>query len=265
MAGAIPADLKPVLKKALAKSPDDRYPTSRDFAEALRQARSPSRRQQPLATVVLEAPTMRQPTPRRGLQSWLLAIPVVALAGGAFVVLRHQAAPTNETPIPATALPPTSPATTAPVPTPTLGEPPPSEAPATTLAARVTPPPSTRPARPMPEPTRTPISQAAAIVAPTPAPAMPVPIVAPPTTTAVGPAPVGAGLLQVAVRPWGEVSVDGTVMGTTPLDKLPLQSGTHLVRIRHPSYEIVERRITIRQGETERVVIDFPAEGVRKP
>jgi len=71
-------------------------------------------------------------------------------------------------------------------------------------------------------------------------------------------------MLQVAVRPWGEVWVDGRSVGTTPLDRVTLAAGAHVIRIRHPAYEPVERRVTVRPGQTEKVVVDFSAAGVRK-
>jgi len=72
------------------------------------------------------------------------------------------------------------------------------------------------------------------------------------------------GQLQVAVRPWGEVSVDGRVIGTTPLDRITLPAGVHVLRVRHPLYELWERPVSIRPGETAKVVVDLPTQGVRK-
>jgi len=81
----------------------------------------------------------------------------------------------------------------------------------------------------------------------------------PPTTVAPEP-----GQLQVAVRPWGEVSVDGRVIGTTPLDRITLAAGTHVLTIRHPLYEVWEKPVSIRPGETAKMVVDLPTQGVRK-
>jgi type II secretory pathway component PulL len=81
----------------------------------------------------------------------------------------------------------------------------------------------------------------------------------PPSTVAAEP-----GQLQVAVKPWGEVSVDGRVIGTTPLDHITLPAGAHVVRVRHPLYEVFERPVTIRPGETAKMVVDLPTQGVRK-
>jgi hypothetical protein len=82
---------------------------------------------------------------------------------------------------------------------------------------------------------------------------------APPTTVAAEP-----GQLQIAVRPWGEVSVDGRVIGTTPLDHITLPAGSHVVRVRHPLYEVWERPVSVRSGETAKMVVDLPTQGVRK-
>ena len=71
-------------------------------------------------------------------------------------------------------------------------------------------------------------------------------------------------MLQVGVVPWAEIRVDGELIGTTPLDKIPLSAGTHVVRIRHPDYEPMEREITIRPGGTEKLVVNLPKEGTRR-
>ena len=91
------------------------------------------------------------------------------------------------------------------------------------------------------------------------------PVTAPPAPRVESPEPQGTGLLLVVARPWGNVRVDGVVVGTTPLDTIPLRSGAHTVVVQHPSYEPIERKVTIRAGQTERMVVDFPAQGSRKP
>jgi hypothetical protein len=77
-------------------------------------------------------------------------------------------------------------------------------------------------------------------------------------------AEVAVGLLQVAVRPWAEVSVDGNVVGTTPLDRISLSPGVHRIRVQHPAYEPVERSVKIRSGETAKLTVDLPNESTRK-
>jgi hypothetical protein len=83
-------------------------------------------------------------------------------------------------------------------------------------------------------------------------------------STALPPVSQEPGLLQIAVQPWGEVSVDGKVMGTTPLDRISLSPGPHSVRVKHPSYEPWERQVLIRSGQIERLVVNLPSVGVRK-
>jgi len=281
-AETIPVPVRSVLRRCLAKSPDDRFPSAREVADALRGARSPSRRQQPVPTSALEAPTLESPTlsappapppvaRRSGLQPWLLVVPLIAVAGGALVVtsqMRHASPPptVQVAAAPELTLAPTAaPAATAPttLPAPTLSSHGAAEAP-TSVTSSITPAPDTihasRPTKGIGVTTRpapaAPIVPAAA--APAAPPAVPLASV-PPSTTAAEP-----GQLQVAVRPWGEVSVDGRVIGTTPLDRITLPVGTHVLRVRHPLYELWERPVSIRSGETAKVVVDLPTQGVRK-
>jgi len=87
-------------------------------------------------------------------------------------------------------------------------------------------------------------------------------VAAPVATPVATPAP---GLLQVAVVPWGTVFVDGREVGDTPLDRISLPAGSHVVRIRHPAYEIVERQVTVVPGQTAKLVVNLPRDGRRKP
>ncbi|HET6898000.1 MAG TPA: protein kinase, partial [Vicinamibacteria bacterium] len=287
-AESIPAPVRVVLRRCLEKNPADRFPTARDVAEAMRGARSPSRRQQPVPTSALEAPTLETPTlagpsapapppppvaRRSGLQPWLLVIPLVAVAGGALVVTTQvnkasppppsvQVAAAPEATLPPTTLPGAPPSTldvsagrvaaaAAPPSVASIETPPPDSAYAsrplkgfgvTARATPVKPPAMMSPARP-----------------PVAATATPPAVTVPPSTVAAEP-----GQLQVAVRPWGEVSVDGRVIGTTPLDRFTLPAGKHVVRVRHPLYEVWERPVSIRPGETAKMVVDLPTQGVRK-
>ena len=60
----LPEALRPVLRRMLAKEPDLRYATARAVADGLREARSPSRKQQPMPTAALQAPTLPRPVVR---------------------------------------------------------------------------------------------------------------------------------------------------------------------------------------------------------
>jgi serine/threonine-protein kinase len=299
-AATIPPSLKPVLRRALAKDPESRYPTANALAEALREARTPSRRQQPVATEVLEAPTLerrpREPPPspsriRHHRRAWLGIVGGMAVAV-TVVALQRQRDQFQPMPQP-TAAPGTSPSHTAApavsVPEPTLAAPPATAAPAPAPpeshhAAPAAAPPAAAPApetgsraiahigpapprvtpRPAATPRPTPVPAAAPTPAPTSAPTPAATPAAAPTPRDEAPEPQGTGLLLVVARPWGNVRVDGVGMGTTPLDTISLRSGVHTVVVQHPSYEPIERKVTIRAGQTERIVVDFPAQGTRK-
>jgi hypothetical protein len=49
------------------------------------------------------------------------------------------------------------------------------------------------------------------------------------------------------------------------MDRVPLEAGSHTVTLRHPAYEAFVRSVTIKPGETTKVVVDLPSEGVKRP
>ncbi|HLA77037.1 MAG TPA: protein kinase [Vicinamibacteria bacterium] len=294
-AARIPPRVKAVLQKALAKEPTQRYATSRELAEALRDARSPSRRQQPIATEVLEAPTVlapprrappKAPAPRRPQRLlWAaggLAVVVLGLLLGLPLVwegwpwsARPSPSPDAEaSPGPGGSVQPVTPDTVAPFRSPSVliadssGSSPapaaavpatqPAAPPAAEVRAKAAPPPSPAAASsPRPSPRAT------------PAPALALPAAPPNTVPASTATPVAApaeltGSLLVAVKPWAEVTVDGELKGSTPLNAISLLAGAHQVRIKHPGYEILERQVLIRAGQQERLVVDLTTHGVRK-
>ena len=290
-ATAIPPAVRSVLGRCLAKDPADRFASARDVADALRGARSPSGRQQPVPTAALEAPTLESPTlaaapapapspqPRRprALQPWALVIPLVALSGGALWLGQMRRAPPPASPermpmatVVAAPLPATPLATAPPVAYAAVAPAPPAahvRSDGFEEASPRVPPKAPSPAAPASRrgggsspPARTRAAEAIGGTAPPPA-ITPAAAAIPPAVTAPVPAP---GLLQIAVRPWGEVSIDGRLIGTTPLERIPLAAGMHVVRVRHPSFELWERPVSIRPGETSRLVVDLPTDGVRK-
>jgi hypothetical protein len=60
------------------------------------------------------------------------------------------------------------------------------------------------------------------------------------------------------------VLVDGSRVTTAPLRKIPLSPGTHVVQLVHPEYQPLQRRITLRAGQTVSLSVDLPQEGVRR-
>jgi serine/threonine protein kinase len=243
-APSLPAGLRPVLRRALAKDPAERYASAREMEEALRGATGEDK---PRGSTIAP-PGARQ---RRGPLGAAIAILVVAgiLAGRRPADRAPSIAP-PPTPIPSAM---TSPSMAAEPPTP---EPP-----------RVAPSSRPRRSRESVQPTPLAVAEAPIPAAPqspsaTP-PATSEPAPSPPPTPASTPAPDGA--LLVLVTPWADVTVDGQPRGQTPLARIPLAPGPHDVRLSHPDYAPFPRRVIIRPGETFRLVVDLPTEGVRRP
>jgi PEGA domain len=60
--------------------------------------------------------------------------------------------------------------------------------------------------------------------------------------------------------------VDDSHVGTTPLRPLALSAGSHTIQLIHPDYKVLQRKVTIRVGETTRLEIDLPWDAVpRQP
>jgi serine/threonine protein kinase len=256
-AARLPDSLRPVLKSALSKEPEGRYPTARALAEALRTARATGRRDHEVPTAVLEAPTLAHPSmaaPRRSnglaIAGSIVAIGAIALAVKWNSGSADQTAPPVETRPSPTVVPPSPVPTPAPIPSPGLD-------------AGYTPQPSPsqtrRPPTPRPtvSPTQAPVPSptSSTVIPPTPAP------VSPPSTPTPALEP---GQLQLGVKPWAEVVVDGRVIGTTPLDKVTLDPGSHVVVLRHPAYEELRRTVAIPPGGMIKLTVDLAKEGTPK-
>jgi eukaryotic-like serine/threonine-protein kinase len=121
-------------------------------------------------------------------------------------------------------------------------------------------PPSPTPIEPSPLPTRT----ADFLPSPTPIPTS-TPRPPNPTPTPRESPRAADGLLQLVVRPWAYVAVDGQNMGTTPLRKFPVAAGSHVVVLTHPQFRALQRRVVVQPGETTLLEIDLRKEGVPLP
>jgi hypothetical protein len=110
-------------------------------------------------------------------------------------------------------------------------------------------------------PTPTPV--ATEIQPPTSLPPTPEPT-PPPTTAPAGVTATGAGWLQLGVTPWADVSIDGVIVGQTPMPRIPLPAGVHDVLLSHPDFQPFPRRVTIRAGDTLRLVVDLTSEAIRR-
>jgi len=69
---------------------------------------------------------------------------------------------------------------------------------------------------------------------------------------------LGKGKLDIRVRPWAEVVIDGARRGTTPLPPIELWEGRYNIRLLNPKLQQEHRaRVVIRAGQTERLVHRF--------
>jgi predicted Ser/Thr protein kinase len=226
----------------------------------------------------------RQEAPAPPFLSRLGALPPPALVGGGaalatFVVLVVVVASWLRLP---STVPTAAPATAAPSPAATA-----TATPAPTLEAR-----TSEPAAPVPPPVPAaarvlekkpearslvpPVAAEKARPTPTPAPQRPRPAPTPATTrfrdlpvappTAPTPAVEAAnGTLKLRVVPWAEVSLDGRLVGTTPLRPLSLPAGDHTVRLQHPSYRPLQKKVTVRAGEVFVLEVDLAEEAFPLP
>ena len=243
----VPQAVRGVLARALAKDPRQRYADGAAMAHALRALRD-------------GAP----PRPGRSLPRRLW------LATGAGVVLLLLAAwpwlsrpkvagvPGPAPEVDATSVPsrPSSPTLDAPPearprPTPTASRPASPRVGHNAAPARADESATTTPATPVPTPLAT----------PTPAPVPDRDPVPPPASAAASDA---EGALLVVVQPWADVSVDGVPRGQTPLGRIALPPGPHAVLLAHPDFLPYPRRVTVRPGETLRLVVDLRSDGVRR-
>jgi serine/threonine-protein kinase len=267
---ALPPGVEGVLRRPLAKDPADR-PTAAAFAEALRQAaagqgvgaadlpglvagvssgvRSPQAIPTPAEVTSTLGGERRletgwPSTTVRESRRWRLGCVAFCLAAAAVLVggvLRSREGAWVPEPVPS------------------------PEGPMPTIAMTPFPSPSVSPLAPTPLPTRPPASPPAL---PRPSPSARVstgPPPAPPHAAVVTAPPVPTGTLSLVIVPPSEVSVDGASLGTVSLRELSLAAGAHAVRIVHPDYKPLQRKVTIEVGLTERLVVDLGEKGIPRP
>jgi serine/threonine-protein kinase len=247
----VPQAVRGVLARALAKDPRQRYADGAAMANALRALRD-------------GPPARPGRSPRR---LWLAAgAGVVLLLLAAWPWLsrpRVAGAPRPAPEVDATSVPsrpsspthaPDAPPGAPPVPTPTASRPASPRVGHDAAPGRADEGAPVTPATPAPTPVAT-----TPVATPTPAP-LPDPV-PPPASSAAREA---EGALLVVVQPWADVSVDGVPRGQTPLGRIPLTPGPHAVLLAHPDYLPYPRRVTVRPGETLRLVVDLRSDGVRR-
>ena len=223
----IPTHIPEVLGRALRPDPAQRFPTVLDFAAAL--GGTPSLRLPLFAPLPRHGPGspvifMDEDAARRPIGRVLAVVGglVVALGIGASWLAEGRPEPAIRAPsLQADVAPPDAPSAGAPTPAP---EPAPvqraSLQPAPTASVPVSSVYSERPLPPPPPPPQ-------------------------PRSLSVEPA-----RLLVDATPWGNVYIDGQLVGTTPLGGVLMSPGPHRVRVEREGFQPYERTIDLAPGQT---------------
>ncbi len=295
-AASIPRPVVAVLRKALARDPQQRFATASDLADALRYVRHAGDsvgegllEQRHRAETAFEwtdaagaaapyraarpAPPRAEPARGRKPLVWLTALFGMlsalswAVAWNSYEARSRDAEPTSRAPAPS----PPGPTAAASEPgiwvTPAVaatadpelarsGAPPPAPSQARRPTKEVSP---LRTAAPSPE-AETSSATAMSAAIPAPPSASPSSVARPPEPTA---AP-STGALQLLVVPAAEALVDGRSLGEISSSELALAPGPHVVRILHPDYQPLQRIVTVRAGETTRLVLDLAEKAIRR-
>ncbi|MFO0598411.1 MAG: serine/threonine-protein kinase [Myxococcaceae bacterium] len=81
----------------------------------------------------------------------------------------------------------------------------------------------------------------------------------PPPPLVTNPTPSAPGFLTINTTPWTKVSIDGDLMGSTPLAKLKLAPGPHQIVFVNEGENInVVRSVTIAPGESQKLQLKLP-------
>ena len=69
---------------------------------------------------------------------------------------------------------------------------------------------------------------------------------------------LGPATVELTVKPWGTVLVDGKELGNTPvLRSFQLPAGKHTLVIRHPTLGVNKSTITLKAGEHKNLTVDL--------
>jgi hypothetical protein len=246
-AAAVPATLKPVLARALAKDPAERFASAEDLGEAILRAslaKGTADRtdvivvpdQWPPVDAEAVVPRCSRPATRpvaaaSRASRWLLratlataALTVVLL--GAVWALEYVSGSAHPAPVPVAPSMPAAP-----------------------VEGR------------LPDPTG-PLPPASDVTEPTPASVVVDPVA--PTATPVPAEEAMKGTVRVIAIPWADVSIDGRPIRSPALRGVRVSPGTHTVTLSHPDYVIATRVVVVAPGRVTELVVDFPEEGGRR-
>ena len=278
----IPAPVIAVLQKAMAKDPGERYQRVSEVTEALRAVRQaeglPEPATRPLAvtagpvasgtpppppgspetrTLHRAAPSAqvdhgRAPTTSRSSPHRLLGGAVAGLVVAAVAWLAATGRPRPGEPSPSAVPVVAAPAPSALPVASTLVSPPPD-----------VPSPRDSPSPALPSPSLPPVP---ARRPPSPAALSPSVLTPPsPVTVATVPAAVETGTLRLRIVPDSEVVLDGASLGRLSARELTLEAGPHTLRVLHPDYEPLQRKVTVRPGAVTQLELDLAEKAIRRP
>jgi len=268
----VPPHVTHSVRRALSPRPIDRFPGVLDFVAALETASPPVPEVLPSATptaTILRVTDWEPPGSPLRQRVILAGLVVVLVVAGVLLrpviarLLEPSYTPPGFVPV---AQPPSDttlaarPADTTPLPAPPA---------AREARRRPAPPPTGREAAPRTRTAdtrrqrrdsataanarQTPARPAAAAPqrAAAPAPEIAVtPSAAPPSGAAPG---ADSGRLFVSATPWGQLYVDGRLVGNTPRANLPLAPGAHTIRVVREGFESYERSVTLAPGQVLRL------------
>jgi len=246
----IPTEIADAIHRALAKSPDDRFPTMEEFATALWPERAVRAGQPAMALPELGsfAGLGEQDHVRIRRRAALGA--AFAAVGVVLFLLLSRRSPSTESGDSGTVREPAEPTTmNAPAPLPV-----PDGAPAPAGdSVRVMPtgqaPDSAGPQPPTPVGPRVPPSSPPV---PKPTPRREPRRAAQPPAEAMPPVPV-MGYVTINAVPYGTVTIDGLEVGDTPIVRRQLPPGEHEVRIIRPGFRSETLNVTVTAGNEVRV------------
>jgi hypothetical protein len=94
------------------------------------------------------------------------------------------------------------------------------------------------------------------------------PTAAPPPPFVPSVAPVAVqvemGSIHLNIRPDAEVTLDGRSLGRVGARDVSVEAGPHTLRIQHPDYEPLQRKVTVRPGAATQVVLDLAEKAIRR-
>lgn len=107
-----------------------------------------------------------------------------------------------------------------------------------------------------PPPTAPRTSPATSTPVRTPRPVAPITPITPSAASAPAATPstaIASARLFVNASPWGQVHIDGVLVGNTPRPNIPLAAGSHALRVSREGFVTFERTIRVAAGDTLRI------------